>query len=138
MTNMTKRNIWLLLVVGVVLVGLGGFLVSENLRAGAETRQDIYSCVPEKTRHTVTIEHDKLSDTNIQAHRCDILTIVNRDDVTREIGFGAHDKHVAYNGIAEQLLGKGESFSVTLNKTGTYHFHDHFHDELAATFTVTD
>jgi hypothetical protein len=47
MTNMTKRNIWLLLVVGVVVVGLGGFLVSEKLRAGAEARQDIDSCVPE-------------------------------------------------------------------------------------------
>jgi hypothetical protein len=34
-------------------------------------------------------------------------------------------------------LRQGGSVTVTLVKTGTFHFHDHFHDEVAGSFTVT-
>jgi hypothetical protein len=56
---------------------------------------------------------------------------------TREIGFGVHDKHVAYDGISERILNQDESFTITLDKTGRYHWHDHFHDEVEGYFSVT-
>ena len=70
------------------------------------------------------------------ANRCDTLTIRNSDPETRKIGFGEHDHHSAYDGVTERVLRQGESFTITLRDEGTYHFHDHYHDEVKASFVV--
>jgi hypothetical protein len=86
----------------------------------------------------MTISNDVVTPDHIQASRCDRLTIINRDDKRREVAFGAHDKHVAYDGVLQRLLRKDESLTVDLVQTGDYHFHDHFQDEVEGTFTVNN
>jgi len=46
-------------------------------------------------------------------------------------------KPMPYDGVAERFLNKNESFTITLNATGTYHWHDHLHDEVEGYFTVS-
>ena len=89
------------------------------------------------TTHTVTIRDRKVSDANVTAQLCDKLTIANKDDETRLIAFGVHDKHTTYDGVSQRLLGHDKELTVTLNKTGTYHWHDHEHDEVEGYFTVS-
>jgi len=43
---------------------------------------------------------------------------------------------VPYDGVAERVLGKGQSFTITLNQAGNFHWHDHLHDEVEGYFTV--
>lgn len=67
---------------------------------------------------------------------CDTLTIINQDPKLRLIAFGPHDRHIAYDGVTEQDLAENQSMSVTLDKVGTYTFHDHIDDSSVGTFTV--
>lgn len=96
----------------------------------------VAACSNTLVNHVVVIKNDKLSTTHTYAQLCDTLTIVNQDDKLREIGFGEHDHHQQYDGVFERNLEQGQQFTVTLNKTGTYKFHDHFQGEVNGQFTV--
>lgn len=69
---------------------------------------------------------------------CDTVTITNMDKVSREIAFGSHEAHVAYDGVAEKVLDGGRSFTITLNNVGDVRFHDHTHEEVEGHITVTN
>lgn len=96
-----------------------------------------HGCSAHSQNHKVTIQNSKVSPAHIAAPKCDTLTIANLDDEARLMAFGPHDRHVPYDGVAERVLGKGQSFTVTLVQTGNFRFHDHEHDEVQGTFTVT-
>lgn len=104
----------------------------------ASHRQAADFCAGHLATHTVTIRNDTVTPTHVQAARCDRLTIINRDDKRREMAFGVHDQHIAYDGVLQRLLRKDESLTVNLVQAGDYHFHDHFQDEVEGTFTVSD
>lgn len=126
-----RKTDWLIALVVVGLVGLAAVIL-----AGTGSKPAVESCSQKGTPHKVVISDDKMSPREVTAKRCDTLTIVNSDDITREIGFGDHDHHVAYDGTAQKILRHNESVTITLVKTGHYHFHDHFHDEVEGEFSV--
>lgn len=123
-----------LTIIGLVLL-VGVAVVAVLLMTSKKTAAD--ECTKTGTTYSITIKNDKVSQSHIDAKQCDVLKITNLDSETREIAFGPHEDHVPYNGIAERVLGKNQGFSVVLNATGNYRFHDHIHDEVQATFTVT-
>lgn len=86
--------------------------------------------------HIVIIKNSKVSPWVTRASLCDSLTITNNDNELRLIAFGTHQHHQPYNGIAEQILGQGQSLVVVLNKSGTYQFHDHIHPSVVGEFLV--
>jgi plastocyanin len=114
---------------------LGGMIVT--LSRGNNPQAGQLCTSAHGQNHTVIIRDDKASPVKTTAKLCDTLSIINLDTVTREIAFGPHENHVAYDGVAEKLLQEGESFTVMLNQPGTYRFHDHVHDEVQGYFTVT-
>lgn len=87
--------------------------------------------------HNVVIQNNKVSPSSTVAPLCDTLTITNLDDKERLIAFGLHEHHVAYDGITERILTQSQSFTVTLIQKGNFRFHDHWHDKIQGTFTVT-
>lgn len=115
-------------VVAVAVLGGGRLLDS---RSGTSQ-----ACSQSGVQHVAVIKNGSVEPSAITAKHCDTLKIVNEDDVTRAIAFGDHDHHVPYDGVTERLLTRKQSFTVVLDAIGEYHFHDHFHDEVAATFTV--
>lgn len=117
-----------------ILAGIAVFAVTTGLHS---RHPNGAACQSTPTQHVVTIQHDTMSPTHIDGKLCDTLQIKNLDNVSRAIAFGDHDHHVPYDGVTERVLDKNESFTITLNQTGAYHFHDHFHDEVTGTFTVT-
>lgn len=88
--------------------------------------------------YTIMIQNNHVSHPTLTAHKCDTMTITNKDSIEREIAFGFHDHHVAYDGVEERELHQGETLTITFVKTGTYHWHDHLHDEIESNFTVSD
>jgi len=86
--------------------------------------------------HKVVIQDGKVSDDQVNGRLCDTVTFTNKDNLAREIAFGSHEHHVPYDGVAERVLGKGQSFTITLNQAGNFHWHDHLHDEAEGYFTV--
>lgn len=95
------------------------------------------SCTATGHLYTATIKNDQVSPQTTKAGLCDKLQILNKDNITREIAFGNHDHHVPYDGVTTRTLRQGQSFTITLNAAGSYHFHDHFHDEVGGFFNVS-
>lgn len=95
-------------------------------------------CTGRHAAHAVFIRDNKVEPENTDAQRCDTLTVTNLDNVPRIMAFGAHDRHVAYDGVTERYLTENGKFTVTLIQPGTFHFHDHEDDDVRGTFTVSD
>lgn len=93
-------------------------------------------CKVQGAHHVATIQDGIVMPEHTQAKLCDTLTITNSDNTGRLMAFGVHEDHVQYDGVTEQMLHQGDSFTVTLNRSGTYTFHDHLHDEVIGDFTV--
>lgn len=87
--------------------------------------------------YIATIKDERVAPLRTEAKICDQLTIVNKDNHTRLIAFGQHDHHIAYDGTEEKLLAQNQSFTITLNQTGEYIFHDHDDDTVRGTFVVS-
>lgn len=129
------KRAYLPLIVGslVAILAIGGVLLID----GSHGKADGACSDAKPVTHQVTVKDSKLSFTATKGKLCDKIRFTNLDNVTREIAFGPHEDHVAYDGIAERVLTKGQSFTITLDKTGTYHFHDHLHDEVDGHFSVS-
>lgn len=117
-----------------VTVGLAVYVANLASNKNAQSSQ---RCQGHQTNHVVTIKNDKVSPLHTTAPRCDTLTITNLDNETRLMAFGKHEDHQSYDGVGEKLLNQGQSLQITLVKTGNFKFHDHTHDEVQGTFTVT-
>ncbi len=130
---MNKRTTILIIALIVLVIGI---VLAIALTSGTAASACKGSGTPK--HYTITIRDGKASKTALNARKCDILTITNDDSETREIAFGPHDHHIAYDGVKDRIVHHDESLTVTLIKTGSYHWHDHLHDELEGNFTVTE
>lgn len=110
-------------------------LISKNYLSDRKDKAEA-ECQQIGQEHFVEAKDNKMQPDFINAKLCDELTIINKDDKTRRIAFGEHEKHIEYDGISEKIIKKDESFTITLNKSGSYIFHDHFQEEVKAQFTV--
>jgi hypothetical protein len=121
----------------VIVIGLsfGVYALSNNfLHSDARSRD--HRCDSNHIMHTVHIQHNHVTPLHTQAKLCESLKIVNLDSTERLMAFGLHDHHASYDGVTERLLSKNQSVQVTLNRTGTFEFHDHQDDNVAGEFTV--
>jgi plastocyanin len=121
-------------IVLIAAAAIGAFSIANSLSDSGKVST---KCQEGQHHHyDLVIKNDKFSPNSISATRCDTLTIKNLDNRGRLIAFGKHEAHTAYDGISERYLTKDESFSLTLDKTGSYIMHDHEEEEVKASFTV--
>jgi plastocyanin len=131
---MSRRTLVILITLVIVVVGAAlGFGFAGGKSAAGDCRPGAGS-----VSHTVTITNSQVSNADVHGRMCDTLTFVNKDRLTREIAFGPHDDHVPYDGVGERVLNQGQSFTITLNQLGKYHWHDHLHDDVEGYFTVVN
>ena len=134
-----KKLLPLYVVLSVLVLGgavyLGThYLADTYLNDHAETSK----CETKGEAHKVTIENDVVSPNNTEGKHCDTLTITNRDNKLRLIAFGIHGHHQTYDNTTEKAIGKDQSLTIVMEKTGTYRFHDHDDDTVAGNFTVKE
>ncbi len=137
--NQSRTILRALSAAGVVLAVSGTIYITSRLannQIDTAVRADPVCGRGRHANHKVTIQNDVATPGNTVAPVCDTLTITNFDDRERLMAFGLHEAHEPYDGIEERLLGKGESFTITLLRAGTFRFHDHDDDKVGATFTV--
>jgi len=128
-----------------ILIGVGGIVTATVFLAVYAAGRESPSPYPinqmclsgHHSAHKVIIQNNKVIPSNTVAPLCDTLTITNFDDKERLMAFGPHEHHVAYDGTLEKIVTQGQSLSVTLVQAGNFQFHDHYHDEVHGTFTVT-
>ena len=129
------------LIIGVVVLIIGVSVASVELAGrflgGNEAKAATVQCSKIKTHYQVVFQNNQIMPDVTNAHLCDSLTIINKDNKLREIAFGPHDHHVAYDGVLERLLNQEQSLTVTLNQAGNFSFHDHIDDSLVGYFNVS-
>lgn len=127
------------LVVAVALAAGIDTLASKIFDSPKTTASDSpVTCSGRHASRQVEIKANAMVPALTTAKLCDTLTITNHDTADRLVAFGQHYKHVPYDGVAEQLLKPGDGFTITLNKVGVVHFHDHLDDIAQGDFTVTN
>ena len=134
-----KRNKTLLIIILSLVVGLIFTLGAIRLIGVYLDRQYAglhEGCAPRQMNHLVVVKDNVISPSDFTANRCETLTVTNLDDSERMMAFGVHEQHVAYDGVSEKVLQKGESFTVVLIQTGSFKVHDHDNDEVKSTFEV--
>lgn len=132
-----KPNLALSIIGCIVVVAIVGFISYSFINQPKNPNAGIQVvCRTQGVHHEVVIENGVVNPTHTEAKLCDTLTITNNDTAGRLMAFGVHEDHVQYDGVTEQMLHQGDSFTVTLNRSGTYIFHDHIHDEVTGDFTV--
>lgn len=138
MATIVKKVI-IVLIILVAIAGIGSttHILADRYLAQT-TSQDTPTCLQAGKEHKVTIRRGQVEPARIEAKLCDKLTITNTDDQLRLLAFGVHENHQAYDGVIEKVLQKNQSLTVTLNKTGTYRFHDHLDAGAQGSFTVTN
>lgn len=126
-----------LIIIGALLFGLAVGLVGTMLLSNKSvTTGPCGASAKNSKSYRMAINNSKVQPAYITGKLCDTLTITNNDATTRLIAFGPHEDHVPYDGVTERILTKGQSFTITLNKPGSYHWHDHLHDEVEGYFAV--
>lgn len=139
MGKTNKKTKTLLLAIFLILSMLGT-IYAANLIAKqliAQKQQDFTKCEERKgNSYTASFNDKSVNPKVITAKLCDTLAIQNAGNKIRLVSFGAHDEHVVYDGVKEKLLRQNQSFTITLNKTGEYVFHDHYQEEVGGAFTV--
>lgn len=132
----TNHGKYLLIASAVLTIGLVGMgLVGYTRFTQAAATSSCASGT--QVTHQVVFKDSHVSPEFTDGKLCDKITITNQDNVTREVAFGAHDKHGSYDGVTEKFLNQNQSFTLSFNKVGMFHFHDHIHDEVMGYFNVT-
>lgn len=122
----------------IVLGGAGIYAGVTGAHALSSQTRDTMTCKATGQNHTVLFADTSVQPRKLEAKRCDTMTIISGSNKDRLIAFGVHNQHVAYNGVTEKRLPTKESFTITLDKAGSYLFHDHDEEALGATFDVVD
>lgn len=137
------KSVKLLLII-VIVIGAGiavffgtNYMADTYLDAHAEDHHAEVACKQRGKTHHVVIKNSTATPAHTAAVLCDVLTVTNEDDRTRDLAFGSHDHHQAYDGQIENTVKKGQNVTVVLNKAGDYMFHDHLEAAAKGTFTIT-
>lgn len=136
-TSKTARTISAVVCsLALLMITIGGavYIATKQARSSSAIPRDCSA--GQHVDHKVIIQAGIVQPHQTTAHLCDKLTITNLDASERLIAFGLHENHQPYGGIEERLVAKGQSLTVTLDKTGNFRFHDHLHDEVQGTFSV--
>lgn len=125
-------------IIGAIMgtVYVGAAVANRQSRSSSQTAQAC-KALPQAS-HEVVIQHNALTPRHTTAPLCDTLTITNLDSTVRLLAFGVHEKHQPYDGVGQKVLHKGQSLTITLVQPGNFKFHDHIHDEVQGTFSVTE
>jgi hypothetical protein len=114
---------------GVVVLALVGIALAANTPAAAR-------CDTAGAEHELTLQGDAFSAQQLTISQCDTVRIVNRDQLTFELNFGKHDRHIAYPGFHVQLLRPGTSQTFTATQSGSFELHDHLRDAAHLDLTI--
>jgi hypothetical protein len=131
----SKNGILFFCTVAVVIIA-GAYLSAAVFQPKPLGKSETSTCSGNQQTHSVEIKNNAITPSRITAKLCDTLQVTNKDEKYRLIAFGEHENHRPYNGISEKGLAKDQSFSVRLNQSGNFLFHDHFDESLRTDFTV--
>ena len=131
-----KRLTWL---DRIIILALPFGLVYLSFTHSSHGKAEIMDCSASANPVIIKLE---VNDTGfapkeLAAHACDILNIANTGSQIRQPAVGPHPEHFGYPEFEpKEPLQSGQVFKVTLNRIGTYRFHDHFNPRFEVSIRV--
>lgn len=121
----------------LIIIGLG-FFVLVHTELVSLPKIGAVDCASHSDSKIITVSvGESFVPNRINAHACDQLKFIATDDAGHWPAAGPHPTHSSYPEFdAHRSLGKGESYTLILNRVGNYSFHDHLHLELTGTLVV--
>jgi len=86
--------------------------------------------------HELMLMDGMATPSHIDAHLCDTLTIMNHDETTRNLVFGAPGQAETYAGQSGPAVHLGHNKVIVLTELGTYKFRDQKLSKMSGDFTV--
>ena len=84
----------------------------------------------------VNISEFAFAPTVIKIKIGDTVKWTNNDEAPHKVASNPHPSHTDLPGLVSEGLFKGESYSFTFNKAGTFGYHCHFHPAMIGTVIV--
>jgi hypothetical protein len=135
--SLPKNHRWLLLINAAALATVGAVLVPAVLSSPDTTAStDTAACARLGTTHRLVVNNDSFSEPRLAVQHCDTVIITNQDDLTYELNFGQHDRHIFYPGFTSRPLLPGKSTTIHALRVGTFHIHDHLRDNAELELVV--
>ena len=104
----------------------GGSQASQSPASGGDGAQT----------HQVVILNFAFSPQSITIKAGDTVTWTNEDDAQHLIASDPHPAHTDLPGLQSNALNKGDSYSFTFTKVGTWGYHCHLHPSMTGTVVV--
>jgi plastocyanin len=128
-----QQALFVTIVAGLVFYGLlhGGLIKLPAARA--------HDCSTVQNTKTIQIQitNKAFEPGTIEAKLCDTLQFINTDKTPHDPAIGPHPTHTSYPGFdAKRGLQQGETYTFTLNRLGSYSFHDHLDDRIVGKLIV--
>lgn len=90
-------------------------------------------------RHDVDYDGQAFVPAELTVEACDILRFTNRSDTPVQPAVGPHPSHEVFPEFdAGRPLEKGETFSLVVNRVGTFSFHDHENPAITGKLLVRE
>lgn len=136
-------NKTIITVLAVVVLATGGYFVwkalypsgysqsspTNNQNSNQETKS-----APEK--NTVTIADTAFSPQELKIKVSDTVTWKNEDTAIHKIASDPHPTHTDLPELVSGNLAKGQNYSFTFDKKGTFGYHCHLHVNMKGTIIV--
>lgn len=125
------------LLIAFVLLFYHGFIHTGLIKVPAAKAVDC-SAYREPSVYTVEIINDSFRPSLVNAKICDKIKFVNKEDVLHQPATGPHPTHTSYPGFDSlKPLKNGEEYTFTLNRPGSYSFHDHLTPKMTGRVIIT-
>ena len=86
---------------------------------------------------SIIIKHNTFIPQQVTVSRCDRVVFINQDSIYHQPALGKHPEHILYAGFEEQLLSFGQTNGFVVHTAGTLPFHDHLHEDVQGTISVS-
>mgnify|MGYP001611617938 CR=1 FL=1 len=109
--------------IGVVLVG---YLFLNSKSSEKPPSSQPTTKVVTGSQAEVTVTKGGFLPATIRVKKGTIVTWTNTDEAAHQVASDPHPTHDKLKGLGDgEVLAKGESFSFTFEKSGSYSYHDH-------------
>lgn len=133
----TKSKLpWILGGIGLIVLAVGGVLLSNNLRPKSTSPISEQVTVPAQ----VSITKSGFVPANLSIKPGTKVTWTNDDSEPHRIASNPHPSHTGLAGLdsKEPPLGPKASYSYTFETAGTFTYHDHYHPALNGAVKVSE
>lgn len=110
-----------------------------NTTTNIQTQQSSTGSSDQQSGTTITYDGKAFNPASITVKKGTVVTWTNNSDKSVWVASNPHPTHTGLPGFDKlRGMGKGESYSYTFDKTGSFGYHNHLNTSAGGTVTVEE